>query len=382
MKCAFLSSALWFMANIAVAEPLDCAAPVTTVDINRCTGQTVERAEATLDKYLQASLRRNAENSELTDRINASQTTWQAYREAHCGAIYEALKDGTLRGTAAGQCQLRMTRERIYELWQSWLTLGDASSPVLPDPSVREAAFQLDLTDDQLAEVGQKIFQNECAGNVDCLVHWNRGEAFPSLGIGHFIWYPTGVDGRFVESFPDLVAFMQARSADLPGWLTRLEPLDAPWPDREAFIAAQGSEKIEGLRRFLNRTKHLQAEFMFRRAERSMTRVVEAAPTSEQAAISQRLKALAATPGGVYALIDYVNFKGEGLSASERYDGEGWGLLQVLQHMPETQTRAAVDLFRQSAAEVLTRRAENAPRAIEKAQWLPGWLKRVETYRE
>ena len=29
--------------------------------------------------------------------------------------------------------------------------------------------------------------------------------------------------------------------------------------------------------------------------------------------------------------MDYVNFKGEGVSSSERYRGQGWGLLQVLE---------------------------------------------------
>ena len=29
-------------------------------------------------------------------------------------------------------------------------------------------------------------------------------------------------------------------------------------------------------------------------------------------------------------MIDYVNFKGDGLKPTERYKGEGWGLLQVL----------------------------------------------------
>src|SRR5690554_7815999 len=65
-------------------------------------------------------------------------------------------------------------------------------------------ADSLALKPAQLDWVGQKIFANECASRFDCLVHWNEGEAFPSLGIGHFIWYPEGVEGRFTESFPQL----------------------------------------------------------------------------------------------------------------------------------------------------------------------------------
>lgn len=39
------------------------------------------------------------------------------------------------------------------------------------------------------------------------------------------------------------------------------------------------------------------------------------------------------SPNGLYALIDYVNFKGEGTSETERYNGQGWGLLQILENM-------------------------------------------------
>ena len=40
-----------------------------------------------------------------------------------------------------------------------------------------------------LKEIGEKIFRNEAAGKKENLVYWNSGENFPSLGIGHFIWY-------------------------------------------------------------------------------------------------------------------------------------------------------------------------------------------------
>jgi hypothetical protein len=39
--------------------------------------------------------------------------------------------------------------------------------------------------------VGKKVWINECDGTVAGLTSWNGDEAFPSLGIGHFIWYPA-----------------------------------------------------------------------------------------------------------------------------------------------------------------------------------------------
>ncbi|SFR48967.1 hypothetical protein SAMN05216203_0830 [Marinobacter daqiaonensis] len=243
-------------------------------------------------------------------------------------------------------------------------------------------AVTLALTEEELEWVGQQVFRNECGGRQRCLVHWNEGEAFPSLGIGHFIWYPAGKTGRFKESFPDLVAFLREQGATLPGWLTRLEPMDAPWPDRATFLAVERSdERIPGLRRFLMDHQGLQVAFLFRRAQRALADIAEASRVP--ALTRQKLGLLASTPGGVYALIDYVNFKGEGLSPTERYQGEGWGLLQVIETMAlPASERVAVEAFRDAAATVLRRRSELAENAIERERWLPGWLKRLETYQQ
>ena len=84
-------------------------------------------------------------------------------------------------------------------------------------------------------------------------------------------------------------------------------------------------------------------------------------------------------PQAVYALVDYVNFKGEGTLPAERYQGQGWGLLQVLEAMADRPgaDRAA---FADAAAAVLTRRVALAPSERQEARWLDGWLKRVATY--
>lgn len=253
----------------------------------------------------------------------------------------------------------------------------DLSASESPDVDV-----SLALTSAQLDWVGQQIFRNECAGRFQCLVHWNDGEAFPSLGIGHFIWYPKGVEGRFVESFPALVEYMEQRQVNIPEWLRTLEPFDAPWDDKDDFLAVDDSPRLAELREFLAGTQGIQAEFIFRRARKSLGQIVEATPADQQSDVAARLDALAQTPGGVYAIIDYVNFKGEGLSPTERYNNQGWGLLQVLLEMSGPSDRSALEQFREAAATVLTRRAENAEDPIERERWLPGWLRRLETYKE
>nr|WP_281494884.1 hypothetical protein [Marinobacter sp. S6332] len=256
--------------------------------------------------------------------------------------------------------------------------------------------ISLALKPAQLDWVGQKIFQNECAGKYECLVHWNESEAFPSLGIGHFIWYPEGVNERFVESFPALYEYMEQRQRNIPEWLRELEPFDAPWPDRATFLKVADSPEMAELREFLAGTQGVQAEFIFRRAKESLVKIIDAAPDERRADVKRYLQTLSQTPGGVYAIMDYVNFKGEGLSPEERYNGEGWGLLQVLLAIPVKVTKPpgtdAVDSvkaapsmleeFREAAGDVLTRRAQNAENPVERDRWLAGWLKRLETYRE
>lgn len=84
------------------------------------------------------------------------------------------------------------------------------------------------------AKIARKIWQNECAGTVKGLVSWNRGEAFPSLGIGHFIWFPAGITEMFEESFPSFVQFCRKRGARVPEWFSGA----APWRTRAEFEAA------------------------------------------------------------------------------------------------------------------------------------------------
>ncbi len=45
------------------------------------------------------------------------------------------------------------------------------------------------------AKLRGKSAKQMCRDNKG-LVSWNRGEAFPSLGIGHFIWFPAVSHGK------------------------------------------------------------------------------------------------------------------------------------------------------------------------------------------
>jgi len=228
--------------------------------------------------------------------------------------------------------------------------------------------------------LAERVWRNESGGDYDKIVWWNAGEAFASLGIGHFIWYPAGGDGPFEESFPELLDFLVSRGVALPDWIAD-EPFGhCPWPTRTAFMAERQGPEATELRRLLVDTVALQAEFMLARLASALRPMIAGVAVDEARTLESRFCALAATRSGRYALLDYVNFKGEGTNPRERYRGQGWGVKQVLEEMhgrlPPNQD------FSAAAARVLERRVQNAPPERRESRWLRGWLHRVRSYAE
>ena len=238
-----------------------------------------------------------------------------------------------------------------------------------------------DISDAELQQITGLIFQNECASKDSCLTSWNEGEEFASLRIGHFIWYPAGSEKAFSESFPALIAFMSKRGAVLPEWLAADPNRANPWPSRQSFLTAQNSAAMSGLRQLFVETKSLQAEFMQQRFEQALPRLLSELAPEKQAHVRKQFERLITSPMGYYALIDYVNFKGEGINPKERYKNHGWGLLQVLEGMQgEGIGMLAIESFAASADQMLTRRVELSPSVRNEQRWLPGWRKRISTY--
>lgn len=230
------------------------------------------------------------------------------------------------------------------------------------------------LSDAQALEIGRRIWKNECGGTVAGLTSWNTGEDFASLGIGHFIWYPKDQRGPYKESFPPLMASLAAQGVQIPRWMRG----PCPWSSRREFQAAQNSARMKSLRKLLAGTIPQQARFAAQRLQQALPKILAAAPRQERERVNHNFQRVAAQPLGFYALMDYVNFKGEGTSRSERYRGEGWGLLQVLETMPTSGDPLAA--FARAADQVLTRRVKNSPPERNEARWLPGWRNRLKTY--
>lgn len=241
--------------------------------------------------------------------------------------------------------------------------------------------LKLSISNSDKAQIAQKIFHNECSRQMEKLVWWNAGEDFASLGLGHFIWYPKGEDGPFSESFVDLLLYLRAKKVDMPTWLKQLDPIDCPWSTRKEFLDAFKGSKIVELRHFMYATFTYQVDFIIKRVEKSLYLVLQSLASPEKELAADNFYLVADSPDGVYALIDYINFKGEGINKSERYNGYGWGLAQVLLNMDQQEKmKDPVNAFVLAAKFVLRRRVENAPKDRNEMKWLPGWENRVNTY--
>ena len=138
---------------------------------------------------------------------------------------------------------------------------------------------------------------------------------------------------------------------------------------------------MKELRKFLADTVDLQADFLVQRLKQALPKMLAGASSAERANVQRQFDRVASTSQGCYGLVDYVNFKGEGVLDSERYHGQGWGLLQVLQGMSGSEDgHAAAQEFAASAGKVLKQRVQNSPPERNESRWLAGWLQRVNTY--
>jgi len=240
-----------------------------------------------------------------------------------------------------------------------------------------------ELSQQQWRWLGDRVFANECNRQPECLTSWNAGEEFPSLGIGHFIWYPAGSSGPFAETFPQLLDFLQQQGLSIPSWLRQARNTGAPWISREEFQQHRESPRMLELRHFLLATQRPQAEFIIQRFYESIPGILAFFPAEERGRIRERLVAIGTQnpPQGLYALIDYVHFKGTGLKVGERYQGQGWGLVQVLAAMDaNAAVNDALREFTTAAARVLRQRVANSAPGRQEQRWLDGWLVRLRTY--
>jgi hypothetical protein len=245
---------------------------------------------------------------------------------------------------------------------------------------------RLAISPETAARVGQQVWQNESGRSIAGLTAWNDAEDFPSLGIGHWIWFKAGGHPVFEESFPRLLVYMRERGAKLPAWLDKPRIPPCPWQNKADFQRQFNGPELTGLRRFLVDTIPLQTQFLLVRADAAIPRMLATLPEpADRRHLIAQLDRLVRSSPDLYPLIDYVNFKGEGISPKETFfdpatrRNEGWGTKHLLLEMKGSAIGPpALAEFSRSAKYVLDRRIRNHPPS---KRWQAGWHKRCETYR-
>lgn len=245
------------------------------------------------------------------------------------------------------------------------------------------------ISTQELQWIGQRIYANECASKPENLIHWNTGENFPSLGIGHFIWYSKNANERFIETFPAMVDFVGRYQAP-PEWLLALKPLDSPWRDKQSFENFKNTSEYQSLLKWLVVTQSYQAEFISQQLNVRFNAFFVANKTTfstrETGQIKQLFSNMMNFKKGRFAIIDYANFKGIG-AKTEAYQGEQWGLISVLEDMllrhPEIYQRQDMQVLQEfvlSAKRRLQKRVNLSPQERGEERWLKGWFKRLDGY--
>ena len=204
-------------------------------------------------------------------------------------------------------------------------------------------------------------------------IHENAaGQQFKALGRSHLL--PT-------MSF---VYTQNQNAQDLTRTLTGESTFRQFPSETEVLQFRQPLFNLDAFARYkqgIAQTSQSEAKF----SERSQDLIVRIVGAYADAKHAEDQLALAVAQLNVYAdqrqMNDRMFAKGEGTKTDERYNGEGWGLLQVLSAMTGHGPGATSE-FARSAATVLERRVKNSPPARGEARWLAGWKSRVRSYAE
>ena len=216
-------------------------------------------------------------------------------------------------------------------------------------------------------KIARKIWQNGCSGTVRGLVSWNRGEAFPSLGIGH-LFGSRPESGRSFEKVPPFVEFCRKRRG--PTCLKWCYG-SAPWKTREELYQGGCPGGLpDRMRQWLSSSASKCRRIL---SSTVLWRPWTASGTSPAAPVKWRPGTMSRGVGAQWHVcLDRLRQfqKGEGTNPTEQYCGQGWGLRQVLEKCARLGQPAAVGLRKQPRRGASTAGGQQPSR---QGQGLAGW---------
>lgn len=223
-----------------------------------------------------------------------------------------------------------------------------------PSFSQANSSWNVRLSDSDKDKLIAFIADKEFGGNWNNCIGWNKGEAFVSVGLGHYLWFSLGLKSPFQESFPGFIEFAHRkdRAGNLGLQFPAILGMDAngriqpsPWSSRSQFLSEKQSRETRELIAFLSEPsmRRMQLEFQVERLKAFADKMTsfsgfpgDAPLHSTPGKRAELLQELFRFPNGIALLIHYPTFKGEGMKQSERYayqgKNHGWGLFQVIDY--------------------------------------------------
>lgn len=108
--------------TIASADPATECGGSSQVEIGACVADTLKRVDATVEVYLGFAMTSAKELDDNTGRtvaipaLEAAQTAWSAYRDAHCEYVGATFGGGSGTGIGIDSCKIELGRDRAEQL--------------------------------------------------------------------------------------------------------------------------------------------------------------------------------------------------------------------------------------------------------------------------
>ncbi len=301
------------------------------------------------------------------------------YRGALLALVFASALTGSVRATETVS-DPALTPDKV----------GAPAASTAAAPVAARDEFAVDfaalLDKEKLVCFAEKTFENESGGHGKNIMQWNRGEGFLSLGLGHFLWAPSDrAARRFGESFKQFVVYYQQQPEPKPPLPASCLPgLHCPFANKAEFERERDSAmgvRAREIRDFLEQTRLYQARFMRDRLVKATDLILSHLKPEVSDRVRKAIFYLSNDDASLFAMMDYVNFKGEGIGNGKISPVSGWGLSQVLQCLvskagakitADTMTPLA---FADAADETLKKRKD-----VNKTTHL-GWTRRIrDTY--
>ncbi|MBX9742927.1 MAG: hypothetical protein K2W99_05270 [Chthoniobacterales bacterium] len=225
------------------------------------------------------------------------------------------------------------------------------------------------FSDDALSDLGNRLWTTYSPEKK--VVIWDE-RGFACIGIAQCLWNPVGTTSSFGEDWPATARFLKNHGIAIEEWM--LGP--CPWSTEKEFNdALQNDPRLQRLITLLSTPAAIteQAHCIVENFKQAFSPISESSilknlPPGEAKLLAAYFWAVShcygdnCKPLGLFALIDYVHYKGEGLGGG--YNTQSWGLQRVLWNMqnvdPEfVHTHTALETFIVSAKQVLEERITN-----------------------